>query len=101
MDPREACQIPLAQQCAYSFRGVVGSGCPEGDVDVFLCLLLPFVVVFLGQGQRGLPRGLDPNAGAVDLLLLHVLDVLVNRGGDVQLVPVRLSFRPNFVFGAS
>ena len=38
VDPREACQVPCAEQGAKSFRGDVGSGCPEGAVDVVLCL---------------------------------------------------------------
>ena len=76
----------------------MGSGCPEGAVDVFLRLLLPSVVVFFGQGQRGLLRGLEPNAGAVDLFFLHVLNVVMHRGGDVESVPVSLFRRPYCVF---
>ncbi len=60
-------------------------------MDVFLRLLFPSVVVFFGEGQRGLPSSLQPDAVVVDQFFLHVLYVLMYGGGDVELVPVSLS----------
>ena len=52
-------------------------------MDVVLCFLPPFEVIFFGERERGVLRELLPNAVLVDISSLHVLDVLLHGGGDV------------------
>ncbi len=66
-------------------------------MNVSLCLFLPSDVVFWRQREWRVAGGVLSNSLVCDLLLLHVLCVVVNGGGNVVSTPVCLLHRPDVV----
>ena len=79
VDPWEARNIPFFYLCAELFCRVVCGGRSEGSVDVVLSVLFPSEMVFFGEGEWCLFGDVGCKAVVVNISLLHVLNVVIDR----------------------
>ena len=67
--PLEVLRLPKSDALSDAFFYLVGGVCPQSSVDILLCTLFPFFMVFVSKWQRGIVRNGSPNRVVRDVAL--------------------------------